>query len=33
LNGYLGDGKFVEGEEQNCWDIHTAIFHLNKPKA
>lgn len=25
--------EFVEGEEQNCWDLHTAIFHLNKPKA
>ena len=33
LNGYQGDGKFVEGEEQNCWDLNTAIFHLNKPKA
>ena len=33
LNGYLGEGEFVEGEEENCANLYNAIQQMNQPKA
>lgn len=33
LNGYLGDGEFVEGEEQNCANLYQAVNRLNDKSA